>query len=138
MDSVFLDEPSGNFRKPSGAEVGDDVVIQLPHHSGYVRFGSLTFRDDQILTPELLRSVFEGFFVFKETVSRTPPQAEIPILGDFLRERQALLAGTFAPVLALQISRTLPELAVLALIEVKLPTKQRVFICHTATLPEVA
>jgi hypothetical protein len=119
MDPVLLHQAGGDFGDDLVAEEGEQMDTETISVAFHIFGVSLSGGEYVVLALELLGGELEGFAVLQLSGAGLALEFEIPILGDVLRLREALLLRRVAMVAAGEKRRALPEAAVLAPVEVQ-------------------
>src|SRR5882672_347393 len=87
--------------------------------------GALALGDDAVFLGELIRGLLDGLFGLEQAGAGSAAQFEVPVLGDLLGVGKAFFVRALAVILVFVMSRTLPESAVVALIDEDFATHDR-------------
>jgi hypothetical protein len=113
VNAVFLNLAGVYFRKPHVAKEGNQMDAQPSFVIVHIDAIALAFGDDLVFTLELGGCITECFLRDEFAIAEFAAQPQIPILGEVLGLREALLFCCFTPVPAGEVAGALPVTAVI-------------------------
>ena len=135
MDPVVLGRAGRYLGQAHVPEEREQMQPQPRLVAGDPFWGALALGDDLIFAGEFLRGVLDRLLGPQEPGARFSGFFEIPVLGDLLRQTEALLPGTGAILPAADGGRALPVLTPGALKDLQIAVHE--LVCRHAHLPSM-
>ena len=134
---IFLHQSGGNFGHDLVAEERDEVNTEPVSVTFHVFGIALSVRDGFVFAKKLISGVLETLAGLQFSRALFAFEFEIPVLREILRVLEALFLRADTMVLARKIRRALPQMAVVALVEMQFAAHKFVLFGHRK-LPQTA